>query len=52
LLQDVVNNLKKFKVSFNGYCDPDINWTFEPVERELVVNAGETAIVFYRLYNR
>lgn len=25
---------------------------FEPVERELIVSAGETAIVFYRLYNR
>lgn len=32
--------------------DPDVNWEFEPVEKEVIVSAGETAIVFYRLYNR
>lgn len=39
-------------MSFTGYCDPDIKWEFEPVERELLVSAGETAIVFYKLYNK
>lgn len=52
LISYQVNNLKKFKVTFSGEVDPDIQWDFEPVERELIVSAGETAIVFYRLYNR
>lgn len=44
--------MKKFKVKFSGEGDPDVNWEFEPVEKEVVVGAAETAIVFYRLYNK
>jgi cytochrome c oxidase assembly protein subunit 11 len=39
-------------VTFVGEGDPEVRWEFEPVEREVVVGAGETAIVFYRLFNR
>lgn len=44
--------MKKFKVVFTGDVDPDIKWDFEPIEKEVIVGAGETAIVFYRLFNR
>lgn len=47
-----VNNLKKYRVKFTGENSPDVKWEFEPVEKEVVVGAGETAIVFYKLYNK
>ncbi len=28
-----------------------MNWEFEPVNDEVIVNAGETALIFYRAYN-
>jgi len=31
--------------------DEEVNWTFEPIQSELVVNAGETALAFYRVKN-
>lgn len=32
--------------------DPKANWDFEPVQDEVIVHAGETALIFYRAYNR
>jgi len=32
--------------------DPDANWVFEPVQRSVTVHAGETALTFYRAFNR
>lgn len=32
--------------------DPDANWVFEPVQRSVTVHAGETALMFYRAFNR
>ena len=29
-----------------------MNWDFEPVNHEMVVNAGETALTFYKAYNK
>jgi cytochrome c oxidase assembly protein Cox11 len=39
-------------VIFKGEPQPDINWDFTPVQKEVFVNAAETAIVFYKVYNR
>ena len=44
--------MKKYSVRFSGESDPEVDWQFEPVEKEVVVSAAETAIVFFRLYNQ
>jgi len=36
----LVNNLKKYRVNFSGYSDPEIDWDFEPVEKTVVISAG------------
>lgn len=36
---------------FNAESDPDVKWEFEPIQNEVIVNAGETALAFYRAYN-
>jgi len=28
-----------------------MNWDFEPINHELILNAGETALTFYKAYN-
>ena len=43
---------RKFRVKFQAEVDPDLNWDFEPVQDEVVVNAGETALIFYKAVNR
>jgi len=42
---------RKFKVKFSSDVDPELGWEFEPVQDELVVNAGEPALMFYRVKN-
>ena len=46
-----INVFRKFKVIFEGDADPDVNWEFEPIQNEVTVNAGETALAFYRVRN-
>ena len=29
-----------------------MDWDFEPANEEMIVNAGETALTFYKAYNR
>jgi len=36
---------------FKAECDPDVKWEFEPIQTEVIVNAGETALAFYRAFN-
>ena len=31
--------------------DPELNWEFEPVQKDLIINAGEPALMFYRAKN-
>ncbi len=38
-------------VRFNSDVAPDLAWNFQPVERAIVLNAGETALVYYRATN-
>jgi cytochrome c oxidase assembly protein subunit 11 len=47
-----VNVYKKFRVSFMGHTMDNIPWEFQPSTPNLVVNAGETALSFYKVYNR
>ncbi len=39
------------KVRFDGSLERDMPWTFEPVQREVEVRIGETALVFYEAHN-
>lgn len=47
-----MNNIKKYKVRFTGAGQMDVDWTFEPIQTEVVVSAAETAIVFYKVHNK
>jgi len=42
---------RKFRVKFQTDIDPDLKWTFEPVQDEVIVGAGETALVFFKVVN-
>ena len=42
---------RKFRVIFDAESDPDVKWDFEPIQKEVLVNAGETALAFYRAFN-
>ena len=42
---------RKFKLIFKATIDPVVDWEFAPVQEQVVVNAGETALVFYKAYN-
>jgi cytochrome c oxidase assembly protein subunit 11 len=39
------------KVRFDGSLERDMPWTFKPVQREIEVRIGETALVFYEAHN-
>ena len=32
--------------------DPKAQWEFEPIQTDISVHGGETALVFYRAYNK
>ena len=42
---------RKYNIKFVSETDPDMNWDFEPINHELILNAGETALTFYKAYN-
>ena len=39
------------KVRFDGSLGRDMPWTFKPVQREVELRIGETALVFYEAHN-
>lgn len=39
------------KVRFDANVSPGLDWTFEPVQREVEVHAGVPATIFYRAVN-
>lgn len=39
-------------VRFNADVDPDLPWSFAPVQREMEVKIGETNLAFFRAENR
>jgi cytochrome c oxidase assembly protein subunit 11 len=39
------------KVRFDGSLARDMPWTFKPVQREVELRIGETALVFYEAHN-
>ena len=49
---DKVNVFKKYRVSFMSHTQDDLPWEFQPTTGTIVVNAGETSLSFYKVYNR
>jgi len=47
-----VNVYRKFRVSFLTHTQDEIPWEFEPSTPTIVVNSGESALGFYKVYNR
>ena len=50
--EDEINVFRKFKVCFMCHTEDEIPWEFEPSTPTIFVNAGETALSFYKVYNR
>jgi cytochrome c oxidase assembly protein subunit 11 len=44
--------LRKWIVKFEGAVEDDLPWCFEPETKRVMVNAGETALVFFKAYNK
>lgn len=49
-VSDVVLD-EKVRVRFDANVDPDMGWTFRPMQREMTLNIGENAIAFYEAIN-
>lgn len=47
-----INVFRKYRINFMGNTEDEIPWDFEPETTSLTVNAGETALAFYKVYNR
>lgn len=43
---------RTIEVRFNADVDPDLPWSFQPVERSVTVRLGEERLAFYRAVNR
>ena len=43
---------RKFKVKFLAEVDEELPWVFQPEQDHVIVNAGETALAFYKAYNK
>ncbi|MBL3701897.1 cytochrome c oxidase assembly protein [Sulfitobacter sp. BDSS02] len=39
------------KIRFDASIDPDMDWTFKPVERTMEIKIGETGLAFYEAHN-
>ena len=50
--EEEINVFRKFRISFVSHVQDDMPWEFEPQTPNLIVNAGETALSFYKVYNR
>jgi len=50
--EDQVNVFRKWRVCFMSHAEDEIPWEFSPETSQLLVNAGETALAFYKVYNR
>ena len=50
--QDKVSVFRKYSVQFMAHSEDEIPWEFQPETSQLLVNAGETALAFYKVYNK
>lgn len=42
---------RKYQVLFKGSAEPDLKWSFFPLQESVTVNPGETVLAFYRAHN-
>lgn len=42
---------EKVRVRFDANIDPEMGWTFRPMQREMMLNIGENALAFYEAVN-
>lgn len=42
---------EKLRVRFDANADPNLGWTFRPMQREMELRIGENAIAFYEAIN-
>lgn len=50
--EEEINVFRKFRVSFLSHTQEEIPWDFQATTQNVVVNAGETALSFYKVFNR
>lgn len=43
---------RKYRINFVASTQDELPWSFTPTQSQLIVNAGETALVFYKVHNR
>ncbi|CAI2369623.1 unnamed protein product [Moneuplotes crassus] len=51
-MQDKNDVFRKYRVHFEGVIEDDLPWNFEPEIKVVQVGAGETALAFYKAYNK
>ncbi len=42
---------EKVRVRFDSNVDPNMGWTFKPMQRDIVLNIGESGMAFYEAVN-
>jgi cytochrome c oxidase assembly protein subunit 11 len=42
---------RKFTLNFQGMCEPELGWSFFPLQDSVTLNAGETVLAFFRAFN-
>lgn len=47
-----INVFRKFTVCFMAHAEDDIPWVFQPEKTQIKINAGETALAFYKVHNK
>ena len=50
--EEDINVFRKYRVSFMAHTMDELPWEFQPQTSSLVVNAGETSLAFYKVYNK
>lgn len=42
---------RKFLLHFQGFSEPELGWSFFPLQDSVEINAGETVLAFFRAHN-
>lgn len=50
--EEKINVFRKFLVCFMAHAEDEIPWEFQPEKTQIKINAGETALAFYKVHNR
>jgi cytochrome c oxidase assembly protein subunit 11 len=50
-MHDTTKIHRKFDIYFKASAEPDLKWSFFPLQESVTVNAGETVLAFYRAHN-